>query len=184
MPNAWDTSTATRHAAARAKSHCSRDHSAASKAAGPGGLDPFGADIEGVPSFHQKVRALARQIPPREDAGLRQNSPVQQGDLRAARAVGQALKHNPSAQLVPRHRILVAGARSGGFSATGGINTKLRMLLSARSSMALGCSSSPCRNWANADHTALHSDHPVTANVRWSHSQPCGLHQSNWQLPD
>ena len=45
-----------------------------------------------------------------------------------ARAVGQALGHNPFAPVVPCHRILGAGGWSGGFSAHGGALTKMRML--------------------------------------------------------
>jgi methylated-DNA-[protein]-cysteine S-methyltransferase len=50
------------------------------------------------------------------------------GERGAARAVGQALGHNPFAPVIPCHRVLAAGGRSGGFSAEGGANTKLRML--------------------------------------------------------
>ena len=46
----------------------------------------------------------------------------------AARAVGQALGSNPFAPIVPCHRILAAHGRSGGFSAHGGADTKLRLL--------------------------------------------------------
>jgi 3-methyladenine DNA glycosylase/8-oxoguanine DNA glycosylase len=45
-----------------------------------------------------------------------------------ARAVGQALGRNPFAIVVPCHRVLAAGGRDGGFSANGGIATKLRLL--------------------------------------------------------
>jgi methylated-DNA-[protein]-cysteine S-methyltransferase len=50
------------------------------------------------------------------------------GEPGAARAVGQALGHNPFAPVVPCHRVMAAGGRSGGFSAEGGAMTKLRML--------------------------------------------------------
>eukprot|EP01036_Dinobryon_divergens_P017807 gene17807-24216_t len=50
------------------------------------------------------------------------------GEPGAARAVGQALGHNPFAPVVPCHRILAANGRPGGFSAGGGALTKLRML--------------------------------------------------------
>ena len=50
------------------------------------------------------------------------------GSPGAARAVGQALGRNPFAIVVPCHRVLAAGGRTGGFSATGGTATKLRML--------------------------------------------------------
>lgn len=47
---------------------------------------------------------------------------------RLGRAVGQALGRNPFAIIVPCHRVLAAGGRVGGFSANGGITTKLRLL--------------------------------------------------------
>lgn len=50
-------------------------------------------------------------------------------DPGAARAVGQALGSNPFAPVVPCHRVLAADGRAGGFSANGGVTTKLRLLL-------------------------------------------------------
>src|SRR6185295_11733246 len=46
----------------------------------------------------------------------------------AARAVGQALGKNPFPIVVPCHRVLAAGRKTGGFSAAGGVATKIRML--------------------------------------------------------
>ena len=46
----------------------------------------------------------------------------------AARAVGQALGRNPFPIIVPCHRVLAAGGRMGGFSANGGVATKLKLL--------------------------------------------------------
>jgi O-6-methylguanine DNA methyltransferase len=42
--------------------------------------------------------------------------------------VGHALARNPFAIIVPCHRVLAAGGKVGGFSASGGITTKLRLL--------------------------------------------------------
>ena len=85
-------------------------------------------DMRGVPEFHQRVYALARAIGP--GATLTYGELAQRLGLPgAARAVGQALGHNPFAPIVPCHRVLAAGARSGGFSSHGGISTKLRMLM-------------------------------------------------------
>jgi 3-methyladenine DNA glycosylase/8-oxoguanine DNA glycosylase len=42
--------------------------------------------------------------------------------------VGQALGRNPFAIVVPCHRVLAASGKLGGFSANGGITTKLRLL--------------------------------------------------------
>jgi methylated-DNA-[protein]-cysteine S-methyltransferase len=50
------------------------------------------------------------------------------GDPDSARAVGQALGRNPFAIIVPCHRVVGADGRLTGFSANGGIRTKLRML--------------------------------------------------------
>ena len=46
----------------------------------------------------------------------------------SARAVGQANGANPIPLLIPCHRVLAAGHQPGGFSASGGALTKLRML--------------------------------------------------------
>ncbi len=46
----------------------------------------------------------------------------------SARAVGAALGSNPWPLLVPCHRVVSAGGRMTGFSAPGGIQTKVRLL--------------------------------------------------------
>lgn len=84
-------------------------------------------DMSGVPPFHQRVYAVARAIPPGRTLTYGEVA-ARIGEPGAARAVGQALGHNPFAPVVPCHRVLAVGARSGGFSASGGVATKLRML--------------------------------------------------------
>lgn len=49
------------------------------------------------------------------------------GSPKAARAVGQAMAKNPVALLIPCHRVVSPGTL-GGFSSTGGVETKARML--------------------------------------------------------
>ena len=93
----------------------------------PRDLSDIPLDMSGVPAFHQKVYQAARLIPPGQtlsygDVAQRVGSPG------LARAVGQALGRNPFAIVVPCHRVLAAGGKVGGFSANGGITTKLRML--------------------------------------------------------
>lgn len=84
-------------------------------------------DFSDVPEFHRRVYEVARAIPPGEV--LTYGEVAQRiGEPGAARAVGQALGRNPFAPVVPCHRVLAAGGRSGGFSAEGGADTKLRML--------------------------------------------------------
>lgn len=97
----------------------------------PRDLGHLPLDMEGVPPFHQRVYALARQILPGETVTYGELA-RQLGEPGAARAVGQALGANPFAPVVPCHRILAAHSGSGGFSAPGGVSTKLRMLLAER----------------------------------------------------
>jgi methylated-DNA-[protein]-cysteine S-methyltransferase len=56
---------------------------------------------------------------------------------RGASAVGQALGQNPFPIIVPCHRMLAAGGKIGGFSANGGVKTKIR-LLAIESTQATG----------------------------------------------
>lgn len=85
-------------------------------------------DMRGVPAFHQRVYALALAIAPGQTLSYGELA-VRLGEPGAARAVGQALARNPFAPVVPCHRVLAAGHRPGGFSAAGGIRTKLRLLI-------------------------------------------------------
>jgi methylated-DNA-[protein]-cysteine S-methyltransferase len=50
------------------------------------------------------------------------------GEPGAARAVGRAMGHNPWPIVVPCHRVVAANGKTGGFSAYGGVSTKLRLL--------------------------------------------------------
>lgn len=84
-------------------------------------------DMTGVPAFHQRVYEITRAIPPGRTMTYGEVA-ARLGEPGAARAVGQALGHNPFAPVVPCHRVLAAGTGPGGFSAEGGVATKLRML--------------------------------------------------------
>jgi methylated-DNA-[protein]-cysteine S-methyltransferase len=84
-------------------------------------------DLRGVPDFHRRVYTIARGIAPGHTLSYGDIA-AQLGDPGAARAVGQALGHNPFAIIVPCHRVLAARSQSGGFSAHGGAATKLRLL--------------------------------------------------------
>ncbi len=84
-------------------------------------------DMSRVPAFNARVYETARAIPP---GVTRTYGDIAHaiGDPSAARAVGQALGRNPFAIIVPCHRVIGAGAKLVGFSANGGIATKLRLL--------------------------------------------------------
>jgi methylated-DNA-[protein]-cysteine S-methyltransferase len=84
-------------------------------------------DMDGVPEFHRRVYELTRQILPGETKTYGELA-MALGEPGAARAVGQALGRNPFPIVVPCHRVLAAGGKSGGFSAPGGVTTKMRLL--------------------------------------------------------
>ena len=50
------------------------------------------------------------------------------GRPKASRAVGMALSRNPCPLVVPCHRVVAADGSFGGFSASGGVSLKRRML--------------------------------------------------------
>lgn len=84
-------------------------------------------DLDSVGAFEAAVYRLAQAIPPGSTRTYGELA-AELGDPSAARAVGQALGRNPWPIVVPCHRIVGAGGRSGGFSAPGGAGTKLRLL--------------------------------------------------------
>jgi len=51
------------------------------------------------------------------------------GKPRAARAVGVFMKNNPDAPIVPCHRVVAGDGKLTGYSGTGGIAQKKKMLI-------------------------------------------------------
>lgn len=88
----------------------------------------YALDLRHETPFHRRVYAAAQDILPGKTKTYGEIAALL-GEPGASRAVGQALGHNPFPIIVPCHRVLASGARSGGFSAPGGVSTKLRMLL-------------------------------------------------------
>lgn len=80
-----------------------------------------------VPKFHRKVYEIARTIPPGRTLTYGEIA-ARLGTPGVAREVGQALGRNPFPLVIPCHRVVAAGGKLGGFSATGGARTKLRLL--------------------------------------------------------
>jgi methylated-DNA-[protein]-cysteine S-methyltransferase len=84
-------------------------------------------DSEAVPDFNRRVYDLARTIPPGSTWSYGELA-LRLGDRNLARDVAQALGQNPFPIIVPCHRVMAAGGKTGGFSAPGGVRTKLRLL--------------------------------------------------------
>src|SRR5712691_9996288 len=84
-------------------------------------------DMERIESFERQVYEIARTIAPGATLSYGEIA-TRLGDAALARDVGQALGRNPFPLIVPCHRVLAAGGKSGGFSANGGVTTKLRLL--------------------------------------------------------
>ncbi len=84
-------------------------------------------DMDGVAPFERRVYEVARTIPPGATLTYGEIA-ARLGERGLARDVGRALGRNPFAIIVPCHRVIAAGGKPGGFSANGGITTKLRLL--------------------------------------------------------
>jgi methylated-DNA-[protein]-cysteine S-methyltransferase len=90
-------------------------------------LTGIALDMSGLGDFDRRVAAVARSIAPGEtltygEVAQRAGAPGE------AREVGAAMGRNRFAPIVPCHRVVAANGKLGGFSAPGGVETKLRML--------------------------------------------------------
>ncbi len=90
-------------------------------------LSMVALDMDRVLDFDRRVYEVARTIPPGATLSYGEIA-ARLGATNAARDVGQALSRNPFPIVVPCHRVVAANGKLGGFSANGGIVTKLRLL--------------------------------------------------------
>jgi methylated-DNA-[protein]-cysteine S-methyltransferase len=90
-------------------------------------LGDIAIDDERQTDFNKRVYAIARTIPPGKTMTYGEIA-ERLGDKTLARAVGQAMGENPTPVIMPCHRVLAAGGKTGGFSAPGGVVTKLQLL--------------------------------------------------------
>jgi methylated-DNA-[protein]-cysteine S-methyltransferase len=93
----------------------------------PADLSAVDLDLSDSPEFNRNVYAIARTIPPGQTLTYGDIA-RQLGGVELSRSVGTALGQNPCPVVVPCHRVLAAGGKPGGFSANGGVVTKLKML--------------------------------------------------------
>jgi O-6-methylguanine DNA methyltransferase len=90
-------------------------------------LSSITLDMSAVSDFQQAVYCAARNVARGQTVTYAELADLM-GRRAASRAVGQALGNNPFPIVVPCHRILAADGKAGGFSAAGGITTKMRIL--------------------------------------------------------
>lgn len=84
-------------------------------------------DDDGVPEFNKRVYAIVRKVPPGQTMTYGEIA-ERLGDKQLSRAVGQAMGENRCPIVMPCHRVLAASGKTGGFSAPGGVATKLKLL--------------------------------------------------------
>lgn len=91
-------------------------------------LDPIPVDVESSSAFNQQVYAVVRMINRGETLTYGEVA-RRVGEPGGAQAVGRAMAANPIPVIIPCHRVLGANQELVGFSATGGVETKRRMLV-------------------------------------------------------
>lgn len=93
-------------------------------------------DMDGLTDFQRAVYEVARRIPPGSTRTYGEIA-TEIGLPGSARAVGRALGENPYPPVVPCHRVTAANGRTGGFSAGGGVTTKMRLLSTEQAVLGL-----------------------------------------------
>ncbi len=93
----------------------------------PKDLRYVSVDTAGMADFNRRVYDVARTIPAGSTLSYGEIA-ARLGDRNLARDVGQALGQNPIPIIIPCHRVLGSGGKTGGFSAPGGVAAKLRLL--------------------------------------------------------
>ena len=84
-------------------------------------------DMSHVSPYNRRLYQAIRAIPPGHTRTYGDIA-ADLGEPGAARAVGRAMGQNPWPIIVPCHRVVAANGKTGGFSAFGGVTTKLRLL--------------------------------------------------------
>lgn len=100
-------------------------------------FDEVPLDLDAQPEFYRRVYAdiLALKWGETTTYG---DIARRLGDVSLSRAVGQALGANPIPLIVPCHRVLASNGKAGGFSAPGGVSSKMKMLALERATSPEG----------------------------------------------
>ncbi|MGE0339875.1 MAG: methylated-DNA--[protein]-cysteine S-methyltransferase, partial [Xanthobacteraceae bacterium] len=80
-----------------------------------------------LPEFSKRVYEIVRAIPIGHTLTYGDIAKML-GDVGLSREVGQAMGRNPTPIIMPCHRVVAASGKTGGFSAPGGVGTKMKLL--------------------------------------------------------
>ena len=100
-------------------------------------FDAVPLDLEGQPPFHRQVYEDILRLGWGETITYGDIA-RRLGDVQLSRAVGQALGANPIPLIVPCHRVLASNGKAGGFSAPGGVSSKMKLLALERAASPEG----------------------------------------------
>jgi methylated-DNA-[protein]-cysteine S-methyltransferase len=100
-------------------------------------FDEIVLDLDGQPEFHRRVYDDILKLGWGETTTYGDIA-RRLGDVALSRAVGQALGANPIPLIIPCHRVLASNGRAGGFSAPGGVSSKMKMLALERAASPEG----------------------------------------------
>lgn len=84
-------------------------------------------DHEPLPEFSNRVYEIVRTIPIGHTLTYGDIA-KRLGDVSLSREVGRAMGKNPTPIIMPCHRVVAASGKTGGFSAPGGVDTKMTLL--------------------------------------------------------
>lgn len=85
-------------------------------------------DIKTLPEFNHRVYKIASAIPHGAIMTYGEIAAKLGEEPQVARDVGKALGENPIPLIIPCHRVLAANGKPGGYSGSGGVKTKLKLL--------------------------------------------------------
>ena len=84
-------------------------------------------DLKAFNSFSRKILIACQKIPFGQTITYARIAEIA-GNIKGARAAGNALAKNPAPLIIPCHRVVCSNGRPGGFSAAGGTITKKILL--------------------------------------------------------